>query len=411
MSEQEYRFYVGVDWASETHQVCILDRDRRRVAERVVPHTGAGLAALGEELTALAAGDPAGIAIAIEVPRGAVVDTLLEHGVHVFALNPKQLDRFRDRHTVAGAKDDRRDAFVLADSLRTDQPAFRRVQPDHPLVVQVRELSRVDDDLREDLTRLSNRLREQLHRFFPPALELCPAADEPWFWALLNRAPTPAQAQRLSVKAATAVLKTYRIRRLSVDTVRTTLQAPALHVAPGTVEAAAAHIALLLPHLRLLHDQRTRVGKQLDALLEQLAQESPRGTPSDVTILQSLPGVGRIVAATMLAEAARPLAERDDQALRTHGGAAPVTRQSGKKAVVSMRYACNPRLRYAFHHWARVAVQVDPRCHAHYDRLRQRGHGHARALRGVVDRLLGVLVAMLKNGTLYDPERRREITA
>jgi hypothetical protein len=76
-----------------------------------------------------------------------------------------------------------------------------------------------------------------------------------------------------------------------------------------------------------------------------------------------------------------------------------------------MRYACNPRLRYAFHHWARIAVQVDPRCRAHYDRLRQQGHGYARALRGVADRLLAVLVAMLKNGTLYDAERHAEIAA
>lgn len=210
-SESEYQIYVGVDWASETHQVCVLDRDRRRRAERPVPHSGEALAVLADELAALAPDAPARIAIAIEVPRGAIVDTLLERGFHVFALNPKQLDRFRDRHTVAGAKDDRRDAFVLADALRTDRPAFRRVQPDHPLIVELRELSRVDDDLRQELTRLSNRLREQLHRFFPQALTLCPAADEPWFWALLERAPTPAHGQRLSIKAATAVLKTYRI--------------------------------------------------------------------------------------------------------------------------------------------------------------------------------------------------------
>ena len=167
MSEPEYQFFVGVDWGSETHVVCVLDRERRCIAERSVPHTGMALNDLADELMTLAPSEPGRIAVAIEVPRGAIVDTLLERGIHVFSLNPKQLDRFRDRHTVAGAKDDRRDAFVLADSLRTDRPAFRRVQPDHPRVVELRELSRVEDDLGQELRRLSNRLREQLHRFFP----------------------------------------------------------------------------------------------------------------------------------------------------------------------------------------------------------------------------------------------------
>src|SRR5438552_3930716 len=237
MTQAEYLVRVGIDWASESHQICILDKDGNRT-EHPVPHTSAGLMALATELAALNPEDPGRVAVAIEVPRGPVVDTLLERGMHVFSLNPKQLDRFRDRHTVAGAKDDRRDAFVLADSLRTDRPAFRRVRPDQPRVVELRELSRVEDDLGEELRRLSNRLREQLHRFFPQPLTLCPAADDPWFWALLDRAPTPAHAQRLSAKTVAAVLKVYRVRRFTVATIREALQTAALHVVPGTVEAA-----------------------------------------------------------------------------------------------------------------------------------------------------------------------------
>jgi transposase len=411
MSKAEYDFFVGVDWGSETHVVCVLDRERRRIVERSVSHTGMALNDLANELMTLAPSEPGRIAVAIEGPRGAVVDTLLERGIHVFSLNPKQLDRFRDRHTVAGAKDDRRDAFVLADSLRTDRPAFRRVQPDQPGVVELRELSRVEDDLGQELRRLNNRLREQLHRFFPQALTLCPAADDPWFWALLGRVSTPAHARRLSAKTVAAVLKVYRVRRLTVATIREALQTPALHVVPGTVEAASAHIARLLPRLRLLQEQRTNVATRIEALLEELSTEEVPGKHRDATIFRSLPGVGRVVAATVLAEAARPLAERDYQTLRAHGGIAPVTRQSGKTLSVSMRYGCNPRLRNAFYHWARTSVQNDPCCRSHYDRLRSRGHRHARALRGVADRSLGVLIAMLTSGTLYDPERRQKIAA
>jgi hypothetical protein len=127
-----YDCFVGIDWGSQQHQVSVLDRDRRRMGERVVDHDGTSLAQLVAWLWGLSAGQPQRVAVAIEVPRGAIVEGLVERGFHVFAINPKQLDRFRDRHSVAGAKDDRRDAFVLADSLRTDRPSFRRLHLDAP---------------------------------------------------------------------------------------------------------------------------------------------------------------------------------------------------------------------------------------------------------------------------------------
>jgi transposase len=114
------------------------------------------------------------------------VETFLEKEVAVFAINPKQLDRFRDRHTVSGAKDDRRDAFVLADSLRTDMAAFRRARLGDPLLVQLRELSRMQEELKADRIALGNRLREQLHRYFPQVLALGSVYDARWIWELLG---------------------------------------------------------------------------------------------------------------------------------------------------------------------------------------------------------------------------------
>jgi transposase len=250
---------------------------------------------------------------------------------------------------------------------------------------------------------LTNRLREQLWRFYPQALRLCPAADEPWFWALLEAAPTPVAAQQMARSAVAALRVRYRLRRLTADDIVAALRAPALRVAPGTAEAAGEHIALLLPRLALVHEQRTRCERRLDALLEAVAIAGPEAEQPehrDVTILRSLPGVGRLVAATMLAEASRPLAARDYQTLRAHAGVAPVTRQSGKSRHVVMRRSCNPRLRHAVFHWARNSIRLDARCSAQYKRLREH-HGHARALRGVGDRLLRVLVAMLTTRTLY----------
>src|SRR5512132_971742 len=134
-----YEWFVGIAWGAQQQQVSVLDRDRRRVGARVVDHDGASLARLADWLWTVAAGQPQRVAVAIEVPRGAIVEGLVERGFHVFAINPKQLDRFRDRHSVAGAKDDRRDALVLADALRTDPQSFRAVRLGAPDLLVLRE--------------------------------------------------------------------------------------------------------------------------------------------------------------------------------------------------------------------------------------------------------------------------------
>jgi transposase len=405
MENEAYRFWAGVDWGSEEHRVVVVDRQKRIVREWRVPHTGADLAACAHALAELAAGAVEAVAVAIEVPRGAVVETFLAQGFHVYAINPKQLDRFRDRYSVAGAKDDRRDGFVLAISVLTDREAFRRVQPEDPRVVRLRELTRLENDLDTEQRRLSNRLREQLYRIAPGLLALCPGADEPWLWALLERAPTPAAAAALARAAIARVLVEHRIRRVTADQVYAVLRAPALAVGPGVVAAAEDHLAMLLPRLRLIAEQRRDCAARTARVLRDLTDTQEH---RDVAILQSLPGVGRKISATMLAEASQLLAARDYHALRAHAGTAPVTIQSGKSRQIRMRYSCNVRLRNAVHHWASTSVRHDPPSRALYQTARARGCNHNRAVRGVADRLLAVLIAMLRTQTLYDPRRRTQ---
>ena len=407
MTEQDYDLFVGIDWGSVSHAACVIDRNRRVLAENFVLHNGSEISAFVEKLAGMAKLDR--VAVSIEIPRGAVVETLVERGAHVYSINPKQLDRFRDRHTVAGAKDDRRDAFVLADSLRTDRHLFRRIRLDDPRVIQLREASRVDEDLKQDLSRLTNRLREQLHRFFPQVLQLSPAADDPWLWALLEIAPTPEAARKLKPAKAEKLLKEHRIRRFQPSELVEVLRRQPLEVAPGTAEAASAHIKLLLPRLQLVNQQLKQCERELERLLGELEETEIEGEQRDVRILRSLPGVGRVVAATLLAEASQPLRERDYQALRAHAGVAPITRQSGKSKNVLMRRGCNGRLRNALYHWARVAVNCDRTSSARYASLRAKGHEHARALRSLADRLLRILVAMLRDGTTYDPGGERRV--
>ncbi len=150
--EKKPTLFVGVDWASTEHQVCALADDAPR--QRAFAHDAPGLAAMLDWVVDLAGGAEA-VAAAIEVPHGPVVEALMERGIAVYAINPKQLDRFRDRFSPAGAKDDRRDALVLASSLRTDGHAFRKLEPLDAAVIALRERSRMADELKEERNRLT----------------------------------------------------------------------------------------------------------------------------------------------------------------------------------------------------------------------------------------------------------------
>jgi transposase len=407
------RGYVGIDWATQAHQVCALDAAGDVLWERSVPHSGLGLGDLGDWLMELAAGSPATVWVSIEVPHGAVVETLLERGFTVFSINPKQLDRFRDRFSVAGAKDDRLDARVLAASLRTDTTLFRRLRIEEPIVIELREWSRLADELKQEQTRLANRFREQLRRYFPQALDVTGDITEPWFLNLWLHVPTPQAARRVREASVRAILKAHRIRRINAAEVLSRLRQPPLVVAPGTAEAAEAYLQMLLPRLRLVNRQIGQCERRLDELLRMM-EEAPADEPGqiseqrDAAILRSLPGVGRVVLATLLSEASQPLKQRDYHTLRALCGVAPVTKQSGKRRIVTRRMACHPRLREAVYHWARVASQHDPLCREKYAAFRARGHSHGGGLGGLGDRLLYVACVLLQKGDLFAPVYRGE---
>jgi transposase len=403
------KWFVGLDWASEQHRVCLLDAEGKQVAERDVKHDGASLSELCDWLLARTGAQPGEIAVAIETPRGPVVEVLLERGLQVFAINPKQLDRFRDRFTVAGSKDDSRDACVLGCSLRTDRQAFRRVAVDDPLVIELREWSRMHDELVVERTRLANRIREQLWRYYPQVGDVTDDLTADWFLDLWGQVPTPAKAARVTEKTIARILKSHSVRRIDAAEALSILRRKPLAVAPGTVEAASAHVRSLVARLRLINQQIKETDRRLDQLcdaIEASAETAPGQIceQRDVAILRSCPGLGRIIIAALLAEACEPLRRRDYHALRVLSGAAPVTRRSGKTCVVVRRHACNNRLRNAVYQWARGAMQHDPISRQRYAELRARGHSHGRALRALGDRLLYVLCTLLERQTLFEPD-------
>ncbi len=323
--DHQFRYFVGIDWATQTHRIALLDSEGQAVEQYNAAHSGEGLAALVEKLKRRTACDPAEVAIAIEVAWGALVETLVENGFSVFSINPKQVDRFRDRFTVAGAKDDSRDALVLASSLRTDRKSYKRVEVESPDILRLRELSRFEEELKSELRRMTNRLWQQLHRYYPQMLSLSPAADDPFVWDLLRTAPTPREGAKIRRARVERILTDNRIRRLSVDEVLLALKEAPLVLAPGAGEAACEHVLLLIPHIGLLDRQLRDVGLRIKQLLARLTESGtePGALPCDAALMLSIPGIGPAIAAALLTEATRPIRERDYQALRCYAGTAP----------------------------------------------------------------------------------------
>ena len=397
---------AGIDWSEDHLDACMVSDAGIVLGERRFNGDLVGVTSLCAWLLKKEP-DPARIGVAIELKRGPVVTALLERGFRVAGLNPKQLDRFRDRFTMAGAKDDRRDAHALADSLRTDARAFDWLDPEDPLIVQIRDAMRSRTDAQQIAQADANRLRDQLLRYFPQAVKLAGAdLQAPWFLELIVRLPTPHAARRVRTTDVQRLLKRHHVRRISSSDVLEMLREPSLPVMHGVADAASRAVVQLAKRIALAVQQVAECEQHASALIAELEargdQPGHEGEQRDMQILVSLPGVGPVILAVLLAEAWKPLRDRDYIALRALAGVAPVTRRSGKRYLVCMRRACSSELRNAAHHMARASVAHYPHWKAYYRRLRARGVGGSHALRIIADRQLKVMVAALRSGTPYD---------
>ena len=357
-------WFAGVDWGSRKDQACVLDAAGNVLGEREFEHGGAGLSQMADWLLSFAAGDEGEVGVAIETPRGPVVESLMERGFAVHSINPKQLDRFRDRFSPAGTKDDRRDARVLASALRTDPHCLRRLEPTDPAIIELREWSRLDEDLARERVRLANRMRQQLWRYYPQFLD---AVDDdvaaPWALDLWQSLPTPRAGHRVREVTLTRVLKQHRIRRIDAATLRARLRAPSVKLAPGAAEAATTHVRLVAERLALVNRQLGHARRELDRLVHLFAEAAPANDPNastedepssksskeppDAAILLSLPGIGTKVLATLLAEGSGATAglQRTSLSLRGGSGHPPFGQEHDRDtATSSPRPAARRRL-------------------------------------------------------------------
>jgi transposase len=392
--------FVGIDWSETHHDVCVLDVEGAVLAKARIPEGVEGLAKLHEVLSVHA--EEAGeVVVGIELDRGLLVGALVAAGYAVHAINPLSVDRYRDRHRTSGAKSDPGDARVLADLVRTDRHLHREVAGDTELAEAVKVLARAHQSLIWSRQRQLNQLRNALREFYPAALQAfgtdLASADAV---AVLSVAPTPAEGRSLSTSRIAAALRRGGRRRRGTERaqeIQTALRSPQLE-APELVARAYGDVV----------GSTVRVLAEMTAQIEVLTREleaSFEGHP-DAEILSSLPGLGVLLGARVLAEFGDdPDRYADPKARKNYAGTSPITKASGRSRVTLARFARNRRLADALEMWAFCSLSSSPGARRYYDAHRAKGHTHRRALRSLANRWVGILHGCLRHRERYSEER------
>ena len=392
------RLFVGEDWAEDCHDVEVMNEAGKVLAKRRLPEGVAGMARLheliGERLGEDA--DGAEVVIGTETDHGPWVAALVAAGYTVYAVNPLQASRYRERHGVSGAKSDRGDAHMLTDMVRTDSHQLRAVAGDSAEADGVRVLARTHKTLIWERTRQVQRLRHQLREYFPAALDAFEDLDAPDPLELLGKAPDPARAARLTRAQVSAALK--RARRRDIPGKTTMILAALRSAQLGQPEAVTAAYAVTV---RALIAVITILNEQVKTLQGQV--EADFGRHPDAEIYLSQPGLGPILGARVLGEFGDdPGRYASGKARKNYAATSPITRASGKKKTVAARFIRNDRLTDALMAQAFAALTASPGARALYDAERDRGAEHNPVLRKLANRLVGILHGCLKTRTIYD---------
>jgi transposase len=397
------RFFVGIDWASQTHAACLIDEAGQAQWRTAVPHTALGLATFVRQLRRWRR--RGAFRIALERPSGLLVDTLVAAGFEVVPIHPNVVKASRPRYAAAPGKSDPGDAYLLADLLRTDGHRFRTLQPPTAATRALRLLVRGRDDLVAQRIALANQLRALLEHGWPGAGALFAAIDSPIALAFLTRYPTAHSAARLGEHRLAQFLTQhgYCGRRSAADLLARLRAAPPSPLAEVEAEASGELVRSLVLVLTPLVTQIQQLGAAIAAALA----HHPAAR-----IVQALPRSGTITAAQILAELGDDRARftSADQ-LAAEAGVVPVTHASGKHHGVSFRWACNKRLRRALTTLADNSRHASPWAADIYRRALARGCDHPHAIRILARAWVRVLWRCWQDHQPYDVARHRAALA
>ena len=400
----EAPFYVGIDWAAQTHAVCVLDATGKITAEFTIAHTAEGFAELVRRLGALA-DDRAQVPVGIERPDGRLVDALLEAGHPVVPVSPNAIKTWRDGEVPSGAKSDAGDAAVIAEYLRLRAHRLRPATPYTAATKALRTVVRTRDDIVDMRTAATNQLTALLDAHWPGAKEIFADVESPIALAFLTRYPTAAHAAGLTEKRVRAfcVKHGYCGRRSAAQLLARLRAAPAGTTDEGLTDAIRDTVLALVAVLHTLGGARRDLDRSVAAHL---------GEHPDAKIFTSLPRSGQINAAQVLAEwgDCRQAYDGPD-AVAALAGANPVTTQSGKHRAVHFRWACNKRFRKAITCFADNSRHASPWAAKVYADALVRGHDHPHAVRVLARAWIRVIYRCWLDGLPYDPARHGNAAA
>ena len=395
--------FIGDDWAEAHHDIAIEDDSGKVLARKRLAEGMAGITGLHELVAEHLDpdGEPDQVQVGIETERGPWVQALLAAGYVVYALNPMQVARYRERHSTSGAKSDAADAHLLAEIVRLDRAHHRPIAGDSEIAEHVKVAARAHQTMIWSRVRQVNALRSLLREYYPAALAAfgtdLAGRDA---LAVLAAAPSPDQGRRLSqTRIETLLRKAGRQRNLAATAakIKTALGSEQLTARPGVVPAYTASASALIAVLGTLTAQTEVLAGQV---------EQGFGRHPDAEIYRSQPGLGTILGARVLAEFGDdPNRYPDARSRKNYSGMSPITKASGTKRVVLARYARNRRLGDALFLQAYSALRTSAGARAYYDRQRARGATHYQALRALANRLVGILHGCLSHRMIYDENR------
>lgn len=386
----QHTHFAALDWASDHHDVAVVDHLGTLVAEFRFAHSAAGWAEFQTKMKPYAE-----CPLALETSSGPAVDQLLQRGWSIYPVNPKAAERYRERKAPSGDKADRPDAWSLADALRTDGHGWRKLIAQDEATTMLRALCRDEIGLIEQRTLLVNQLIAALREYYPAALEAFDDWTKPCAWELISHFSTPAALQHAGQRNWEKFLHSHRLwhpsttpRRLQIFATANALPASAPVVAAKSLLATS-----LVKVLQVLEKQLGEYRQRIEATFHQ---------HPDFDIFGSLPGAGEKLAPRLLGElgCAR---ERfpDADALCCQAGASPVRYQSGQINRARIRWGCDTVLRHTVHLWADCSRKTSAWAQAYYSRKREEGMSHAAALRCLGKRWLKVLWRMWQDRQPY----------
>jgi transposase len=388
-------YFSGIDWADDHHDVCIIDEAGNVIVRFNIPHNRAGLDTLFEHVSNVTH-LPEQIPFALETDKGLLVCALLDAGYTVYSINPKAVDRYRDRYSVAGSKSDAFDAEVLANILRTDRHRFSSILPDSERAQELKMLTRDHQELVRQRTRLTNQLMACLKAYYPVALDLFSKISCPTALDFLETFPSSEKARGLNLEDLKAFLKTHRYPGVNqkADELYALLRKPELTARALVIEAKrmlmlslVAQLKALIPHI---HAFEQRIKKLFNA-------------HTDKDIFTSLPGAADNLAPRILAELGDNQERyKDYSQVQAEAGTVPVTRASGKSHHVSFRYGCKKPFRATMQQLAFCSLKQCDWARSYYDQLRKRGKSHQHALRALANIWVKIVYTMWRKHAVYN---------